>query len=175
MTNYLIVPGYGNSGPNHWQSHYEKKLPNCVRIEQKSWDAPTMRDWVTEIDHAVKQYQPETVVLISHSLGGIAIAHWANQYHVKIKGAMIVAPPDVENPFQELGLASFTPIPLEPLPFPSIVVASSNDHWATLERTILFAESWGSELVNIGEAKHINVGSGHHEWEEGLVILGRLG
>ena len=171
MTNYLIVPGYGNSGPEHWQTHFENTLPNCTRINQENWDEPVMNDWVKNIDYAVRQFDPETVVLISHSMGGIAIAHWAKQHTLKIKGAMIVAPPDLENPFLDLPIENFTPIPTSKLPFPSILVASTNDHWASKEKSIEFAENWGSKLHFIGDAGHINSDSGHSTWTEGLELL----
>ncbi len=175
MTYYLIIPGYGNSGPEHWQTYFETRLLNCKRIQQKSWDHPIMQDWVNNIHAAVMLYDPKTVVLVSHSMGGIAIAHWANQHHIKIKGGMMVAPADLENPFQELTIENFTPIPAAILPFPSIIVASTNDHWATKERTTLFSQNWGSQLIFIGDAGHINADSGHSNWDAGLEILNTLG
>jgi len=170
-TNYLILPGYGNSGASHWQTYFESKLSNCVRVQQKSWDKPQCTDWVDAIQHAVMQYPPESVVLVSHSLGGIAIVHWANRFKTQIKGAMIVAPPDLDHPWQDLGLQSFAPIPLTKLPFPSVVVASSNDNWATMERSQIFAHHWGSQFIDIGDAGHINASSGYGRWDEGLRIL----
>ncbi len=120
------------------------------------------------------QYDPKTVVLISHSMGGIAIAHWAVKFGTQIKAAMIVAPPDLDNPWQDLGLASFTPIPTQKLPFPSVIVGSNNDHWATQQRTKTFAQQWGSTLHFIGNAGHINAASGFGQWHAGLVILKNL-
>ena len=130
-TNYLIILGYGNSGAEHWQTYSESVLSNSFRVQQKSWDKPLCNDCVNTINDAVMQYDPETVVLVSHSMGGIAIAQWANRFNIKIKGAMMVAPPDLDNPFQDLSLESFAPIPLTQFPFPSILVASTNDHWTT--------------------------------------------
>lgn len=170
-TNYLIIPGYGNSGANHWQTHFEQVLPNCERVMQKSWHKPICTEWVNTLNEAVNRYDPATVVLISHSMGGIAIAHWANKFPLKIKGAMIVAPPDLDNPWQDLGLNSFSPIPLSAFPFPSIIVGSTNDNWVSIDRTQLFAEKWGSKLILINDAGHINVSSGYGHWEEGLRIL----
>jgi len=76
MTNYLIVPGLGNSGPEHWQTFFEKSGDNFKRIIQQEWDAPVCSDWVTAIDKAVSNYDATTVVLIGHSLGCITIANW---------------------------------------------------------------------------------------------------
>lgn len=170
-TTYLIIPGYGNSDENHWQTYFEKQLPNSFRIEQKSWDKPICDDWVMAIEENINKYNPATVVLVSHSLGGIAIAHWANRFNTKIKGAFIVAPPDLENPYLDLSLESFTPIPLHKFTFPSTVIGSTNDHWATVQRTQFFADHWGSELIFIGDAGHINTTSGYGQWEEGLELL----
>ncbi len=175
MTNYLIVPGLGNSGPAHWQTYFEQALPNCRRIEQQEWDAPDCNAWVAVIDAAVAQFDPGTVVLIGHSLGCITIAHWAVQSGNTIKGALLVAPSDVENPVYTFPATGFTPIPTATLPFPSIVVASSNDEWVREERAKQFADNWGSRFISIGAAGHINAASGYGAWKEGLEILKQLG
>jgi uncharacterized protein len=92
MTNYLIVPGLGNSGPDHWQTFFENSGSSFKRIDQQEWDAPDCRDWVAAIDRAIANYDPSTVILIGHSLGCTAIAHWASKNNsqdavsLKIKG-----------------------------------------------------------------------------------------
>jgi uncharacterized protein len=172
--NYLLLPGFGNSGSEHWQTYFEKILPNCKRIEQKSWEKPVCKDWLIAINEAIIKYPAESVVLISHSMGGIAIAHWAAKFGTKIKAAMIVAPPDLDFPWQDLGLETFAPIPMEKLPFKSLIVASTNDQWATIERSEVFAKNWGSDLIFIGNSGHINTASGFGEWKEGLRILENL-
>ena len=84
------------------------------------------------------------------------------------------APSDCEAPTYTFDTKGFAPIPLEPLPFPSIVVASTNDEYISLERATQFANAWGSDLVNIGAKGHINPGAGFGEWNEGLELLKRL-
>lgn len=175
MNNYFIVPGLGNSGPEHWQTFFENSANNFQRIEQQEWDAPACSEWIANIDRAIEQYDPETVVLIGHSLGCTAIAQWAKKYGRKIKAALLVAPSDIENPVYTFPATGFSPIPLMPFNFKTIVVASSNDPWVSLERATYFASHWGSELVNIGDAGHINAASGHWQWQEGLSILKKLG
>jgi uncharacterized protein len=174
MTHFLIVPGYGDSAPEHWQTYFERALPKSRRVRQESWNRPLMQDWVNALHAALMQHDPLTAIVITQSLGGIALAHWAQQHSVMIKGAMIVAPPDLEFPYQDLSLQSFTPIPTAKFPFRSIVVGSTNDPWATQARTKLFADNWGSELIFVGDAGHINVDSGHTRWQEGLQILRKL-
>ncbi len=173
-THYLIVPGYGNSGENHWQTHFEHQLPGAKRVEQKNWEQPICADWVDAIDTAVRACPSNDVVLIGHSLGCIAIAHWAQQHAVVIRGALLVAPADLENPHEELPIQGFIPIPLLSLPFPSIVVASNNDPWASLERSRFFSEKWGSRLIFLENAGHINADAGFGEWKEGLQLLSRF-
>jgi uncharacterized protein len=174
MTHYLIIPGLGNSGPAHWQTWFEQQLPNCKRIEQKEWDAPDLSDWLKAIDEAVAAYDPSTVVMIGHSLGCSTIAHWAKQSGKIIKGAMLVAPSDIEAPVYTFPATGFTPIPLEKIPFKSIVVASNNDVWVSAERARYFADSWGSEFINIGDTGHINAEAGMGPWKQGLKILYNL-
>jgi predicted alpha/beta hydrolase family esterase len=174
MIQYFTLPGYGNSPAQHWQTHFEQQLSNCRRINQKRWTGVTCEDWTSEIEKTLKDLDTSETILITHSLGGIALAHWAAKHPKQIKGAMIVAPPDIDNPYMDLSLQSFAPIPLLPLPFPSVVVASTNDLWTSMERYKFFAESWGSKLVSIGDAGHINVHSGYGRWDGGLEILKML-
>jgi hypothetical protein len=175
MTHYFIIPGLGNSGPEHWQTYFEKTLPNAQRIQQKEWDAPDCQDWLESIEAAIQGVDLTQVVLIAHSLGCTTVAHWAKCYGHIIKGALLVAPSDIEQPVYTFPSTGFSPIPLDPLGFKSIVVTSSNDEWVSLDRARLFADHWGSEFINIGAAGHINAQSGYGEWTEGLKVLERLG
>ena len=175
MTNYLIVPGLGNSGPEHWQTYFQNSGANFYRIEQQEWDAPSCDDWVATIDKAVSAFDLATVVLIGHSLGCTTIAHWATKHNQQIKGALLVAPSDIERPAYTFPATGFAPIPLNKLPFKTIVVASEDDIWVSLERAQFFADKWGSQFINIGTAGHINAASGHTNWDEGMRILKTLG
>ncbi|MBL7781750.1 MAG: serine hydrolase family protein [Saprospiraceae bacterium] len=169
---YLIVPGYGDSNAQHWQTYFEHQLPNARRVVQKDWEHPICTDWVQAIDEAVAACSDSDVILIGHSLGCIAIVHWAQQSAVPIRGALLVAPADLENPHEDLPLNGFTPIPLHSLPFPSLVVASSNDSWAAPERSRFFAEKWGSDFLTLENAGHINSDAGYGDWPAGLQLLG---
>jgi predicted alpha/beta hydrolase family esterase len=171
MNNYLIVPGLGNSGPEHWQTYFEQAGENFIRINQQEWNAPLCRDWVTTIDRVISSYESSSVILIGHSLGCSTIAHWAKESGKVIKGAMLVAPSDIENPVYTFPAVGFSPIPTDIINFPTIVVASTNDPWVSLERATFFANQWGSKLITIGNAGHINTDSGFGKWKQGLEIL----
>ena len=167
----LIVPGLGNSGPQHWQSLWEAEEPGFRRVEQKDWETPDCRDWVPRLEEAVAEAGPEGVIA-AHSLGCAAVAHWALQSMRTVRGAFLVAPSDVEAPwYQGAGPVGFDPMPLQRLPFPSLVVASSNDPYLSLERAREFARAWGSRLVEVGDAGHLNTASGHGPWPEGRRLL----
>jgi len=171
MTNYFIVPGLGNSGEEHWQTYFEKSDNRFQRINQQEWNAPACIDWIRTIENAIADYEPETVVLIGHSLGCLAIAHWAARYGKKIKGALLVAPSDFEAPQYTFPATGFAPIPKDNLNFKTIVVASTNDVWVSPQRAKYFADCWGSAFISIGDAGHINAASGFGQWPQGLEIL----
>jgi uncharacterized protein len=175
MTNYLLVPGLGNSGPEHWQTYFQNSGDNFYRIEQQEWDTPTCEEWITTIDKKVLEFDLSTVVLIGHSLGCSTISHWATKYKRQIKGALLVAPSDLEASQYTFPATGFTPISLDKINFKTIVVASEDDIWVSLDRAIFFADSWGSEFINIGKAGHINTASGHTNWDEGMTILKTIG
>ncbi|MDB5025993.1 MAG: alpha/beta hydrolase [Mucilaginibacter sp.] len=169
----LTLPGIGGSGPQHWQTLWEDEY-GFTRIEQRDWETPTRADWVANIQKVVSGYDPKAVILVGHSAVCGAIVEWTQQYPTKIKGALLVAPADPEAETFPGGAHGFAPMPLAALPFPSIVVASANDYFASVERTKQFARAWGSEHVNVGQAGHINVSSGFGQWNRGLEILKKL-
>lgn len=169
----LTFPGIGGSGPQHWQSLWEKEY-GFIRVEQQEWETPVCSDWVNTLNEYVGKYDPANIIIVAHSAACIAMVQWAQKFAPKIKAALLVAPADAEATTFPIGAVGFGPIPMQKLPFPSIVVTSSNDHYVTIERAQQFAQAWGSGFVNIGEAGHINVASGFGEWEQGLELLKKL-
>lgn len=171
-TRFFIVPGLGGSGPDHWQTYFERQNPDFTRIEQRDWDAPDRAEWVATLEQSLADQDLGQVVLIAHSLGCPTVAHWAATYAHRIKGALLVAPVDVQTAhFAACPATSFGPMPLQRLPFPTKVVTSTTDPWVSESRARQFAEAWGSELVTIGDAGHINAASGHGDWPAGLALL----
>lgn len=173
-TPVLIVPGYRGSGPEHWQSMWEVSDPVFRRVVQRDWNRPELSDWLETLnDHIAACEAP--AVIVAHSLACSLVAHWAQRYGRGVKAALLVSPSDVDSPSHTPAeVRSFSPMPLAPLPFSSTVVASTNDPRVDLERAELFARSWGSRLVVIREAGHINESSGLGEWLEGKVLLQEL-
>jgi uncharacterized protein len=175
MTDVLLVPGLWNSGPEHWQSHWERERTDCRRVLQKDWETPRCSDWVAVLDAAIAGSRLP-VVLAAHSLGCALVAHWAggSKLLAKVRGALLVAPSDVEAPSYPAGTSGFTPMPLERLPFRSIVVMSSDDQYVTPARASRFAQAWGSRLVDVGPKGHINSASGLGMWPEGFALIEEL-
>ena len=172
----LVVPGWQNSGPQHWQTLWEQQNPIFLRVQQRDWDTPHRAWWLERITEEVRQ-APAPIVFAAHSLGCLAIAHWVQQAGPelsKIKGALLVAPADVERTDTPTQLMDFKPVPRKLLPFPSIVVASNDDPYLAAERAREIARSWGSRFVDIGAAGHINGDSGLGDWPEGKRLLRHL-
>lgn len=170
----LIVPGLFNSPHDHWQSHWERRLPSAERVNQENWELPTLGDWTASLIEAVRRR--EGAVLVAHSLGCAAIAHLARINGGRgIGGALLVAPAEVnrEGPVGRL-LKGFSPMPRERLPFPSTVAVSRDDPYVSLGHAAAFAAAWGSRFVDLGAAGHVNVKSGHGPWTEGLQLLEEL-
>ena len=169
----LILPGLFNSGPEHWQSRWEAANPALQRVMQDDWERPRCGDWVARLDAAV--LATPDAVLVAHSSSCALVAHWAESgFAGRVRGALLVAPSDPEAPSYPAGPTGFAPMPLRRLPFASVVVASTNDFYVSRERAELFAAAWGSRLVVIGEAGHINSESGLGDWPACLAILEEL-
>jgi len=176
MTVILTIPGLWNSGPQHWQTLWEGQAEACPpvrfrRVQQRNWHVPDRAAWVETLDAAVRA-AAEPPVLAAHSLGCTLVAQWAKERGGRgVRGAFLVAPSDIEAPRYPPEARSFDAMPLDPLPFPSVVVASADDEWVTLDRAAAFARAWGSRFVDIGAAGHINGASGYGPWPEGQAML----
>jgi uncharacterized protein len=171
----LVVPGRGITGPDHWQARWVEKMVNARMIWQKDWDNPEKDVWVEVLFHDILM-ATRPVVLVGHSLGATTIVHTAERLvDTKVRGAFLVAPPDVEveSPLPSQ-TAGFAPLPRGPLPFPSLLIASGNDPYATTDRASEFAAWLVSDFHLAGEAGHIDAESGHGPWPEGLMMFARL-
>lgn len=167
----IIVPGWRNSGPGHWQSLWAERLPQARRVEQDDWLNPQREAWVNRLADTIEEVEGP-VVLAAHSLGCITTVHLPEKTQRRIQGALLVAPADPE---RRGVLVDFAPVPYQPLLFPSIVVASSNDPFCPVRLAGAYARAWGSEFVRLNAAGHINVASGHGNWPLGWALLHALG
>ena len=170
-TPILILPGYADSGPEHWQSHWERADPACRRVVQDDWLQPTRDAWLAALERAVAACAAPPV-LAAHSLACSLVAHWATRASAPVKSALLVAPADVDSPAHTPDeVRSFSPIPLARLPFPSIVVASGDDPFVEPSRAEAFAHAWGSRLITLPRAGHINADAGYGPWPDGRKLL----
>jgi uncharacterized protein len=170
----LIIPGYTNSGPDHWQTRWEEKLSSARRVEQAEWSKPVLADWKANLVAAVND-ATKPVVLVAHSLGVATAVQAVPEFRNKIAGAFFVAPPDVANPqVRPKHLMTFGPYPRDPLPFPSITVASRNDPFCAFDVAEDIAGAWGSLFIDAGERGHINAESGHGPWPEGTLTFAKF-
>lgn len=169
VTRVLILPGYQNSGPKHWQSLWQEQYPNVTRVMQKDWDGPWCNDWLDELTKVILS-EPTPVILVAHSLGCLlsaAVVRASNESVLQhIQGALLVAPPDPAGVHFPASLNShgFLPDLTHAMPFPSIVVASSDDPYGSLAFAKDCAQQWGSQFVNMGDKGHINSDSGLGDW-----------
>lgn len=171
MRGLAIIPGIGNSGEAHWQTQWERLLPNTRRLSVADWDRPDLETWIAGLDRLVAGFN-EPPLLVAHSLGCLLVAHWAGR--APVTGALLVAPPDPNGPAFPAEAVSFGPIPRRPLPFPAIIVASSNDPYGSIDHAAGLASAWGADLAPAGALGHINGASGLSEWQWGRQLLQRL-
>jgi predicted alpha/beta hydrolase family esterase len=164
MATTLIIPGLGNSGPDHWQSWWQAVETGSIRVLQQDWTTPDLLRWATAVEEAI-QGATVPVWIVAHSFGSLAAVVAASRNPRAVAGVFLVAPADPQN---------FDVEPLLPeaaLQFPSAIVASSNDPWLKLMTAGLWAQRWDSRLINVGAAGHINAESGFGPWVEGRMLF----
>ncbi|WP_262698617.1 MULTISPECIES: RBBP9/YdeN family alpha/beta hydrolase [Streptomyces] len=179
----VIVPGLRDHVPDHWQTILANKIENCRTVPPLEKDRLACDAQVAALDEVLSDISGE-VVLVAHSAGVMTTVHWAQRHHRPILGALLAAPPEFETPLPQgyptleaLRESGWMPTPRTPLPFPSIVAASTNDPLATFGCVTGLARAWGSRLVDIGPVGHLNPAAGYGEWpraEEFVRELGRL-
>ena len=167
----LLLPGWQNSGPDHWQTRWEA-LFGDLRVEQHDWMQPLRGDWISRLEDVVQQ-QSGPVLLAAHSLGCHLVAAWAvvSPSRAKVQRALLVAPPDVSRPDLPPQLHRWAQPVLQALPFPAALVASTNDPFGSLDASAQLAGHWGAALHNLGAHGHINAESGLGDWPQGRALL----
>ena len=176
----LIVPGLRDHVADHWQTLLAARLDRVRSVPPIGRDNVNLAPRLFAIEQMARGIDGPMIV-VAHSGGTIAVAHWAQQTRCHVIGALLAVPPDFErpmppgfpNPFA-LRLGGWLPVPREPLPFPSLVAASRNDELAAFDRVTELADAWGSRLVDLGEVGHLNPASGFGEWPRALSLIEEL-
>lgn len=170
----LLLPGWQNSDPGHWQSLWEA-VHGDHRVEQHDWMRPLRGDWCARLEEEVLA-APGAVALAAHSLGCILVAAWAahSAHTRKVRAALLVAPGDVERDDLRQMIPGWAPIVRRRLPFPSLMIAAHDDPYCEAGRSRQLAADWGARFIDAGARGHINSESGLGDWPEGRELLNDL-
>jgi predicted alpha/beta hydrolase family esterase len=169
-THFLIQPGWQNSGPHHWQTVWQEQLGNvATRVPQPNWLVPERTAWVSRLEETIRRTSPP-VVILAHSVGCMATI-FAIQA-APVAAVVLVAPADAERSNAPEALCTFTPIPMEPLGMPALLVASDSDPYCTLDRAESFAQSWKADFEIVMGGGHINADAGFGPWPDGWLMVG---
>lgn len=167
MSTTLIVPGLRSSGPTHWQTWLEHRVSGSIRVPQRDWNDAHLPDWASRVRREIVKATGR-IFIAAHSFGALASVQAASDHAERVAGVLLVAPADPDR----FGVGEF--LPTKPLPFPAIVVASTNDPWISLPAARRWSERWRAELVVLDGAGHINAEAGFGPWPEALILLERL-
>lgn len=173
MTHTLIVPGVGGSEPNHWQSWLQRGLMQCSRVEQKDWNRPVLKEWITEFVQSVQKVEGD-IEIVAHSFGCLTSLAALDQHpelHHKIKKLLLVAPANParfgENGFARDSLTDYSRyFQKMSLKVPTQMLISENDPWLSFEDAQVLAKSWNIKPINLGQVGHVNVASGFGPFPE---------
>jgi predicted alpha/beta hydrolase family esterase len=170
MTDIVILPGIGGSGELHWQTRWEKSDPRYRRFQPADWNQPELKEWISALDRAVGAAS-KPPLLVAHSLACLLVAHWQQVSTAPVAGAFLVAVPNPQGQAFPVEAASFANPPLSKFRFPSLIIASANDPYGTIDYARGKASHWGSGIVEVGNLDHINEASGLGDWPMGKALL----
>jgi len=173
-TTILLLPGWQNSDAAHWQSRWEA-LYGDRRVDQHDWMHPLRGDWSARLEEEVLA-SAGPVALVAHSLGCILVAAWAahSRHTEKVRCALLVAPGDLERDDLRQMIPGWSPILRRRLPFPTMLVAASDDPYCDAARARGMASDWGARFIDRGPGGHLNGESGLGDWPEGRALLNDL-
>jgi predicted alpha/beta hydrolase family esterase len=163
----LVAPGLHDSGPRHWQSLWLAEHPEYERVTQRNWDEPVLAQWSAAVLGKLGEREASAIV-VAHSFGCLAAVHAAGRASGRIRGGLLVAPPD---PARLRAGAALASVRLGPA---WILVGSRNDPWMAFDRARAWAAAWSCRFVDAGHAGHLNVASGHGPWSLGERLLVRV-
>ncbi|MBP2442910.1 RBBP9/YdeN family alpha/beta hydrolase [Rhizobium leguminosarum] len=170
MKDIIILPGIGGSGEAHWQSRWERSKPEMRRFQPADWDRPDLADWILALDRTVAA-SATPPLLVAHSLACLLVTHWQQVSLHAVAGAFLVAVPDARSASFPEEAAGFANPPSQTMRFPTLIIASADDPFGTLDYAHARADEWGSGLVEIGPFGHINGQSGLDDWGQGKALL----
>jgi len=170
---FLLVPGRNVLTPEHWQARWSRSHPDWTWAPPPPGPPLVFADRIAALDSSLAA-SDEPAVLIAHSGGCVTALMWAGAHTGPVHAALLVAPPDIDG--AEPADPRDVPwrVPLHPLPFRTVVVASRTDPFCTFERAEAFAAAWGADLVDAGDAGHIETKSGFGPWPEGERLVADL-
>ena len=172
--NVVFLAGLGNSEPGHWQTIWYRSMDKTRWVAHREWEKPRMLDWVADLQRNLEEV-PGPKVLVAHSLGCLLAVEWAKRHtDPSVKGSFLVAPPDVQRPSFPKGPVGFEPPGDGRPPLPAVVVASTDDPFASFESARAAAAAWGAELIDVGARGHINLASNLGGWDEGRQLFNRF-
>jgi predicted alpha/beta hydrolase family esterase len=171
--NIKIVPGLNNSGPEHWQTIWEKKY-GFTRVSQEEWDYPVYKEWEKNLIENLSSENSCDIVLITHSLGCLLTVKAMPKIRKYLKAVFLVAPPDPKSQQFPDFLDSFEYLPEANLELPGILVYSENDQYASPLFCIEKGKQWGFETISVGKKGHINSDSNIDDWSEGFNLFQKL-
>lgn len=170
MTKTLIVPGLDGSPAPHWQHWWAATDPKALMVDLSAPDRPVPAVWEAELASTILHH-PDSI-LVGHSLGAVLIARLlATWPQLRLRGALLVAPAETRGNDR---IGQFGAIPELRLHLPTTLVASRNDPWMGFGRAAQLATAWGSDLVDLGPAGHINAASGFGPWPEAKALRDAL-
>lgn len=178
----VVVPGLRDEAPKHWQALLAQELDQVVALPALGRQNIDLAARVEAIESAVCAIEGP-VIVVAHSGGAVATAHWARHTKAKqVVGALLATPPTFTEPLgpEFPDMAAFEqhgwlPLPVGPLPFRTLVAASRNDPLGSYDDVSALADRWGAELVDLGEVGHLNPVSGFGPWPAARALIERLG
>ena len=173
---FLILHGWGGSGPEHWQTWLAGRLAaagEAVRFPSlPDPDAPRLESWLNVLEKELAALEPDTgQTVICHSLAVLLWLHYAERPMTRpVDLLLLVAPPGPST--RAPGIESFFPPPIHPAAVArsarvSRLICTAADPYCPEGAAAIYGKPLGLEVIKLPpEAAHINTDSGYGAWPQ---------
>lgn len=156
----LVIPGLHGSGDDHWQTWLQQRSRGSRRVEQADWAVAELDAWAARIGQTIEDAPHDARwIAVAHSFGCLALLR-----HLQLRGAgaivaaLLAAPADPRRFGVEEQLLRRSQLR------ESLLVASRNDPWLSVQGARAWATCWDVPLLDAGEVGHLNPDAGFGPW-----------
>ncbi len=171
---FLILHGFGGSGPDHWQTwlagELERRRERVAYPTLPAPDAPGLEEWLTALDEKLLGLRDQNIVVLAHSCGALLWLHHAARRvpASRVDRVLLVAPPGPD--WRDPAVHGLSPAPLDRdgvarAAGATRLVYGTGDPYGSIAEARAGAAELEIPADEIPGGGHLNTAAGYGPWD----------